>query len=226
MRLAAAAALLLTSRAPSLAVSARNTSCATCTQCCLSVLNGTGWTGNQLINTSWDSPIEVNAQLCCSLGTSAAPQRSRNSTAPLPWASQDIGPAKDPERAAAGQRSYLCVVYDDGATQTAAHGSTAATTPPVPFFPPPPPPCSSYSELSSCPKRCFWTSAVCASKPPLECGSNVPGTPHRNNALCVHLILNNTSNDLQLHFTGMAGSFNETIIQHPPALLSADKDAW
>ena len=41
------------------------------------------------------------------------------------------------------------------------------------------------------------------------------GPNHRNNALCVHLILN-TSTELQLHLTGTAASFNQTIIQPPP----------
>ena len=49
------------------------------------------------------------------------------------------------------------------------------------------------------------------------------GTDHRNNALCVHLILNST---LTLNFAGTAASHNDTVIQRPPQLLSAANDAW
>ena len=205
-----------------------NISCASCSLCATAVLNRTGWKGAQLYNVTWDLPVENNvAELtCCSASNGLAGHRSRNITAGLPWSSQDIGPAQDPERAAQGQRSFLCIVYDYGAVQApTVHGSVAATTPSLPFLPPPPPACSSYTTLAACPKNCFWSSRTCMAKPPIECGSNVRGTSHLNNALCVHLILN-ASSDVELHFMGTAESFNDTIIQHPPPLVKGGEDAW
>ena len=179
---------------------------------------------------------------CCGVAQGAASRRSRNSTEPVPWSVADVGPAQDPERRAEGERSYLCTAYDYGARPLPlppGAAGTAATTPALPYLPPPPPPpppCASYSTLAVCPKRCFWGRGACGASPPIECGTNTPvsrtvnagiwaafsqrqsrgqGPNHRNNALCVHLILN-TSTELQLHLTGTAASFNQTIIQPPP----------
>ena len=181
-----------------------NISCPSCSLCATTVLNSTDWTGRQLFNVTWDLPLVGNTPeiTCCSAGSSAARQRSENSTVGIPWSSRDLGPAQDPERAAQGQRSFLCTIYDYGAVRTPTHGpSTAAVTPPLPVWPPSPPTCSRYSTLATCPTRCFWTSGECAAKPPIECGSNVRGTPHRNNGLCVHLIVN-ASSEVALHFMG------------------------
>ena len=204
-----------------------NISCASCSACATAALNNTGWAGRQLFNVTWDLPPvnSVPDLTCCSASSSAAGKRSQNSTAGLPWSSRDLGPAIDPERAAQGQRSFLCTVYDYGAAQAPARGSVAAATPKLPFLPPPPPACSSYSTLSACPARCFWSSGACAALPPIECGSNVRGTPHRNNGLCVHLILN-ISSSAALQFMGTIGSFNETILQHPPPQVRGGEDAW
>ena len=204
-----------------------NISCASCSACATAVLNNTDWTGRQLFNVTWDLPLvnSVSDLTCCSASSSAAGTRSQNSTAGLPWSSRDLGPAIDPERAAQGQRSFLCTVYDYGAVQAPARGSVAAITPRLPFLPPPPPSCSSYLTLAACPARCFWSSGACTALPPIECGSNVRGTPHRNNGLCVHLILN-ASESLSLHFMGTEGSFNDTILQHPPEAVKGGEDAW
>ena len=229
--LGAAAAAVAVGSSPS----SRGPTCTgSCTNC--SIANATSWQGKQLLNISFDLPLHggggianVPVITCCGVAQGAASRRSRNSSDPVPWSVVDVGPAQDPERRAEGERSYLCTVYDYGARpHPLPPGAIAATTPALPFMPPSPPPpapCSSYSTLAVCPKRCFWGRGACGSSPPIECGSNTPGSDHRNNAICVHLILD-TSTELQLHLTGTTESFNETIIHHPPALVSAAQDAW
>eukprot|EP01045_Picozoa_sp_COSAG04_P027946 COSAG04_NODE_4211_length_2229_cov_1.373239_2_plen_332_part_00 len=197
------------------------------------VANSSGWQGRQLLNDTTDLPLpgaaggpDLPALTCCATAASAASQRTRNTTDGLAWSVEDVGPAVDPERAAEGQRSFFCAVYDNAEPPSRVPSpATAGTTPPLPPFPPPPPPCSGFATLATCPKRCFWTQSACAAKPPLECGSNVAGTAHRNNALCVHLILN-ASDGLRFHFAGTAASENATVISSPPPVLTAQQDAW
>jgi hypothetical protein len=218
--------------APLLAASGSSAPNASCPGTCSGagsciVANSSGWQGRQLFNDTTDLPLQppgLAALTCCATASSAASQRTYNTTEGLAWSVEDVGPAVDPERAAQGQRSFFCAVYDNTAPPSIVPSpATAGMTPPLPPFPPPPSPCSGYATLVTCPKRCFWTRGACAAKPPLECGSNVAGTSHRNNALCVHLILNASN---RFHFAGTAASENATIISAPPPVLTAQQDAW
>lgn len=181
--------------------------------------NKTTLTGKQLGNVTVDLPVEIAAQTCCSIATSLANSRSKNSTDPVGWTATVLGPAKTHK----GQSSINCAAYDYGAVMKPAPShSTAGLTPPLTPFPPPPPSCSTYKDWDTCPSsRCFWTQHTCASTPPIDCHYECTPGDCPEGPMCVHLQLN-TSRFTGMKLIGNAGSFNATVLSKPPASFESD----
>ena len=167
-------------------------------------------------------PSEANL-ICCSIATSFARQRSKNSTDAIGYTSAVLGPSPTKP----GEVNVLCAAYDYGAVPAPAPKSSSAGTtgplPPFPTPPPPPPPCASFDSFEKCPAtgRCFWRGdsacSGCCDAPPLACGSNAPG-PHSDNApVCVSVILNTTLLGAATLQSTKAGGGAEVAVPAPEA---------
>ena len=166
----------------------------------------TVYVGKQLGNITWDFPPSVDASsTCCSVASSYARQRSKNSTKGIAWTSAFLGPSKT----RAGQSTYLCVAYDYGDVKKSGEMNfTLGLTPrlpPLPPLPPTPPKCETFKGRDTCPlNRCYWTDGAgvpphhgpaplvgCLDSPPISCGDNTPSGAD-NGPLCIHLRVNDS----------------------------------
>ena len=162
--------------------------------------------GQELGNITWDLPSIAASTACCSVASSYATKRSKNSTEGIAWTSTFLGPSKTRK----GENTYLCVAYDYGNIKKSGEmNSTVGTTPNLPPLPPPLPNCSTFTHLgrNTCPlNRCYWTDGVgvpgrsifgfspivgCLDSPPIKCGANTPSGAD-NSPLCIHLRVNDS----------------------------------
>ena len=76
---------------------------------CGNYTNFTSWKGNQLLNFTVDFPPDIvyseGSSICCTTAVNAARSRSKNSSDPVGWSVEVLGPSKTH----LGQTSLLCV---------------------------------------------------------------------------------------------------------------------
>lgn len=189
---------------------------------CGDYTNSTAYTGRVIGNITYDLPANeiyvAGASACCGMAMSFARQRSKNSTNPIAWSQNIVGPS--PNRK--DQLTLNCTAYDYGATRAHESKHFAGMTAPLAPFPPPPPACSSFKTKLSCPLRCFWAKEVCDATPPIKCAKQ-EGILVNNGPLCVHIDVNSTKWG-EVTYTGNAASYNETVIVAPPKTFKGD--AW
>ena len=184
--------------------------------------NSTATVGKQLANITLDLPLNIPnimAETCCSIASSWATRRSKNSTEPVGWTATVLGPSTKHK----GQSSINCAAYDYGSSQKPASPHTiAGMTPPLAPFPPPPPTCATFKAWDTCPAtRCFWTKGACRATPPIDCTYNCRPGHCPSSPMCVHLALN-TSQFSTMKLIGNAGSFNETVLTKPTDTFTND----